>query len=361
MKKHLRLILAMCAASLVPALRAEQDVTNRLNLSARLGFNVSARFRGAGSFGIGAPAQPAPRFTPQGDRYNYDNGYVLRDISGNEGGQTWYWGYDQGGQISGNSILLSRATTRTTAAASSTEDAGLAPGAELTFSRQLGVKDRFRYGFDAAVNYMQLEFQDRSSASSTTTTTTDTYAFTPGTTPPSGPYQGSYEGPGYLISSTPLSSTTTTRPGGRATTPSGSETTPDSVVGRRNFEGDLWGFRLGPYLEIPMGTNWDISLSAGLAVGILDGSGTWSDSAAIMTPSGQRVAVTRSGQSGETGLLVGGYVAANVAYRISEHWSAAGGLQFQSLSSYEHDLGGRKVSVDLGQACFVTFGVTYNF
>src|SRR6187551_508199 len=122
MKKHLRLIIAMCAASLAPALWAEQDVTNRLNLSARLGFNVSARFRGAGSFGIGAPAQPAPRFTPQGDRYNYDDGYVLRDISGNEGGLTWYWGYDGGGQISGDSILLSRTTTRTTAAASTTED-----------------------------------------------------------------------------------------------------------------------------------------------------------------------------------------------------------------------------------------------
>jgi len=345
MKKQLHLILVIGAVTMFTArLRAEQDVTNRLNVSARFGFNVSARFRGVGSFGAGAPSQPSPRFTPGGDRYNYDDGYVLRDSSGNEGGQTWYWGYDSGSQISGNSILLNRTTTRTTAAATSTDDAAPTPGAELTFSRQLGVQGRVRYGFEAAVNYLSLSFEDRSSASASTTRTTDAYGFTPGTTPPAGPYQGSYAGPGFVISDTPFSSSTTTTPG-------------DSVVGKRSFEADLWGFRLGPYVEIPLGTNWDVTLSGGLAVGILDGSGSWSDSIAT----GQGGTLTRSGQSGEVGMLWGGYAAANLSYRISKHWSAEGGVQFQCLSSYEHDLGGRKVTMDLNQTLFVTFGATYNF
>src|SRR5256885_10986486 len=41
----------------------------------------------------------------------FRSGYVLTDVSGNLGGQTWYWGYDDSAsQISGNTILLNRST-----------------------------------------------------------------------------------------------------------------------------------------------------------------------------------------------------------------------------------------------------------
>ena len=345
MKKQIHLILALGAATVfITPLRAEQDVTNRLNFSARVGFNIAARFTGAGSFSVGAPSRPMPRRTGEGDLYNYDDGYVLRDISDNAGGQTWYWGYDGGGQISGNSILLSRSTTRTTGADANTDQAGPSPGAELTFSRQLGVKGNKRYGFEVAANYLNLSFEDRSSASASTTRTTDAYGFTPGTTPPSGPYQGSYGGPGFIISDTPSSSSTATAIG-------------DRVLGKRDFEANLWGFRLGPYLEMPLGTNWDFSISAGLAVGILDGSGTWSDTMAA--PSGGTI--TRYGRISDVDVLWGAYGAANLTYRLDEHWSATGGFQFQSLTSYKHDMGGRKMAVDFGESIFLTLGVTYTF
>src|SRR5207248_6705068 len=57
------------------------------------------------------PQPASSRLTPRGDRYNYDDGYLLTDTSGNYGGQTWYWGYDNSAnQISGNTIMLSRST-----------------------------------------------------------------------------------------------------------------------------------------------------------------------------------------------------------------------------------------------------------
>src|SRR5882672_7958373 len=87
------------------AVSAEQDLqtylnsTNRVTLSVRYGFNVSGKFKGIGSsFAPGAPLAGGRR-TPRGDNYNYDNGYVLTDISGNAGGQTWYWGYDSASQV----------------------------------------------------------------------------------------------------------------------------------------------------------------------------------------------------------------------------------------------------------------------
>src|SRR5690348_15347737 len=92
---------ALIAASLWASAtaQAQQDVTNRLTFSGRVGFNISARFKG-----ISAPPPTASgRRTPNGDPYNYDDGYVLTDVSGNLGDQTYYWGYDDSSrQISGN-------------------------------------------------------------------------------------------------------------------------------------------------------------------------------------------------------------------------------------------------------------------
>src|SRR5438093_447177 len=112
--------------------------TNRLSLSARLGFNVSVRFHGLTVL----PAPPAPsRTTPRGDMYNYDDGYVLTDISGNAGGQTWYWGYDDSSrQIQNNAILLSRTTVGPGASPSTTLDDEPSFGAELAYQRLLGTK-----------------------------------------------------------------------------------------------------------------------------------------------------------------------------------------------------------------------------
>src|SRR6266478_5921027 len=118
---------------------AEEPDTNYLNrvtVSARFGFNLSAKFRGL-------PTLPQPissRLTAHGDRYNYDDGYVLTDISGNAGGQTWYWGYDNSAsQISGNTILLGRSTAMGSSPAVSL-DSDPSLGAEIVYRRQLGAR-----------------------------------------------------------------------------------------------------------------------------------------------------------------------------------------------------------------------------
>src|SRR5262245_12957082 len=192
-------------------------VTNRLTLGARLGFNISARFKGTPS---GWVVPPNPRTTPSGDPYNYDNGYVLTDSSGNFGGQTWYWGYDNSatypaGQISdgvafpGNSILLSR-TTPNTSFSSPSKDDTVSPGAELAYTRWLGQIKSASIGVEIAANYQSLSVHNSGTFYGGGTRVTDAYPYAPGTTPPtatpSNPYQGAYGDEGFLIGANPVSS-----------------------------------------------------------------------------------------------------------------------------------------------------------
>jgi YD repeat-containing protein len=319
--------------------------TNRLNrfsLNARFGFNISAKFRSMSGISLTAP----PRTTPDGSQYNYDDGYVLNDISGHAGNQTWNWGYDQAGQIAGNTILMSRSTVSADAPdGAGTGGGGSQCGFEFTYDRELGNRDKLHYGLEAAVNYMNLSLKDTSVSSGNVSRLTDAYPFTSGTTPPPTPpaYQGSFNGPGFLLGYTPVSSTTT--PGGA------------TIVDQRNYDADIWGFRLGPYAEYPLSQNIDLWFSGGLAVAVVDGSASWKETASI-AGGGTMVG---SGGGSDLGLLGGGYLSAQVSWQLSEHWSAAGGVQYQCLGTYEHNFGGQAMQLDLSKSVFITIGLGYSF
>lgn len=352
MKKAFDKTLLWTVAVLVAATgnAAAQEFTNRISASARFGFNISGKFKGIGHGLFNAPA-PNPRRTPSqpgrpdGDLYNYDDGYVLSDISGSVDGLTSYWGYDSAGQISGNSVLLSRATDISSA---SGRDQCVDPslGAEVAYNRHLGVWGRKRYGLEVALNYQSIGFSDNSAYSADLTRLTDAYGFEPGTTPPQAPYQGSYAGPGFLLDYNRTGpSITSVVPGGAV------------IDGHHRFDADLWGCRLGPYLEFPVTERWNISLSAGLAVGLLDAEASWSESARL--PNGG--VVSASGQGDRFDVLWGGYARADAACDLGKNWSLLFGLQFQSLDGYEHDFAGRGVELDLRRSLFVTVGIGKSF
>ena len=206
-------LVVLTVAMFTLAARAEEEdiVTNRLSFSARLGFNISARFKGVNATPIGPPrnprSTPSQPGRPNGDPYNYDDGYVLTDVSENYGDQTWYWGYDSSSQISGNTILLSRTTRTTAGGATGSFDDDPSLGCELTYNRLLGVKGDARYGLEVAVNYLNLSLHANDTYRGAATRETYAYPFTQGTTPPgtaTGPYQGSFTGPGFVIGDTPV-------------------------------------------------------------------------------------------------------------------------------------------------------------
>lgn len=345
MKRNSQLWISLVALGLFATLTVVAQpgpATNRLTFSARFGLNISAKF--SGSTALAVP--PSTRTTPDGDTYNYDNGYVLPDVSGSGDGQTWYWGYDDSSSqvdSTANTILLSRSMGTATLSSPEMDDPSI--GMELTYTHELGFTDNFRFGFEGALNFMNIDLGGSGSYNIRGTRTTDAYAFTPGTTPPSGSYEGTFNGPGFVISSTPSSSTTTMA--GSIGTASGS----------RDFEGNLWGARLGPYAEFYLNDDVSVSLSGGLAVGWLNSSVSWNES--LVFNNGSSVVDTGSGD--DNALLVGGYLAANLYWRISEHWSAAGSLQFQSLGNYDESFGTRRVELDLSQSFLFSLGASYDF
>lgn len=347
MKNHPSILSALAVALFASsAFAADQTDTNRLNrfgFSARIGFGVTAKFKSLGQLSLAAP-----RTTPNGNAFNYDDGYVLTDISGNAGDQTWYWGYDGPGQISGDSILMHRSTVLPnlgSAQGRTDDDPNL--GGELTYNRELCTSGRWRFGLEAAVNFMTFGLDDRRPLSASVSRLTDTYPFTPGTTPPIAPptYQGSYDGPGFVIGATPTGSTTVIVPNGA------------TVTGQRKYDADIWGFRLGPYAQIALCTNVDLTLSAGLAAGLVCDSASWNETINV-TGGGT---ATSTGRGSDTGLLLGGYASAKATWHLSERWSLDGGVQFQSLGVYNHSLGGRKVELDLSKSIFIVIGLGYSF
>ena len=334
-----RLLLAAALIILVPVVAGASDpVTNRFTFSGRFSLNIKAKFQDVGRV-LPAP----PRTTPDGANYNYDDGYVLTDSSGNFGGQTWNWGYDNSAsQISGNTILLSRsAASGRSASASADSDPGL--GAELAYDRLFIVRDKFRFGLEAAANFLDLSMQKSSTFSRNVTRTTDAYPFTPGTTPPlanpAQPYQGSFGGAGFVIGDTPVSSTPSIIPG-------------TIVTAHRRLDSNLWGFRVGPYVEFPLSETFSLWASGGFAFGILDNSLGWREST---------LAGLTSGSGRDASLLLGGYAGVNVSWQFSDQWSAVAGAQYQNLGTYVHTFGSQRVELDLSQSIFLTVGLGYSF
>ena len=353
----LLILAAHASAQSSPGDVIYQDATNRVSLSLRFSLNINAKFRGIGGGLNPASYNGHARKTPDGAAYNYDNGYVLTDVSGNAGNQTWNWGYDNANQVNtGNHTI---AFDRTTAAAngnsssSADNDAGT-PGFEVAYDRQLGVKENWhnmRYGIEGAFNYQPISINNNSTTGATATKQTDTYGYTSGTTPPGYnqpgqlPYQGSYNGPGFLINVPPGTST--------AVIPNATVTSQD------DFSANLWGFRLGPYLEFPFGKKeqFTLSLSAGLSVGLLEANESWKQTVAIPG----NATITTHGGGNDFNVLWGGYASLNADYRLSENWGVIGGVQFQDLGTYNHSFDGRKVSLDLSQSVFFLAGISYTF
>ncbi|HZF02075.1 MAG TPA: hypothetical protein VE344_09295 [Methylomirabilota bacterium] len=304
------------------------DSTNRLTLSLRFGLNINAKFKGVGT-GLVPNSSGAGSTTPNGDRYNYTDGYVLNDSTGNAGGFSSYWGYNDAGQYNAGANTF---TFHSAPSAHSDNDKPL--GVELTYDRQFGEKEDWhnvRYGLEAAVNYMKISLSDNDVSGNT-----DVYQF-PAPVPPPPGFQGSFNGnPGDpVISVPPISST------------------PGAFLSHDDFNGDLFGGRLGPYAEIPLTEKLALRASGGLAIGLLYSSMSWQQT---MVSVG-----SMSGGGNNFDVLWGGYASLDATYQLSERWGLDVGAQFQDIGKFNHSYQGRGVELDLSQSLFVEAGVSYSF
>ncbi len=323
---------------------APKESPNRFGASFRMAFNVTVDFENVGAF-----ASPAGlRTTPDGAPFNYDDGYVLTDSSGNLLGYTRYWGYDSASQVPGDGTLVMHTTSSTGNSVAAPNDNPF-PGFEVTYHRELGGGQRLRWGLESAFNYMNVAISDSRPLAINASRVSTPYqlpALEGGgfVSPPPAPY---YHGADLspegnpVISATPL--------------PSSTANTLLALAGTRDFEADIFGFRVGPAFDLALGTRATVSLSGGLALALVYGEFSFTETIAQPSVPGA------SGSGSDHDLLVGGYVAGNIAYKLAADWDVFGGVQFQKVGQYSLSAHGETAVLNLDQSIFVVVGVSYAF
>lgn len=318
----------------------QQSVFGRLTLGYRGAFNINATFQSSGAI----PARSNPGPAPGGAmNRTYDDGFNLVDSSGNAGGLTSFWGYQNSAQLPGNDTLVMSSSQLSGVAASTEIDDGPQHGLGLTWDLPIRRDGPWRWGIEATFGFSDLAFQSVKNTPGDVVRISDAYALN-GITPPVAPYSGTYSGPGPLIGDVP-SRTTTTIPGA------------STVTLQNQLDASLYEMQLGPYLEIPLVRRLSVVLSGGGVLAWIDSTLESAESAVM--PGGGVLEVR--GQDSKSEVLFGGFVSGQVNFSVTSHLNVAAGAQYQYLPRFEQSAGGQSAKIDLSGSVFVTAGVGVTF
>jgi hypothetical protein len=359
MKKSTILWQALLATSsfVIPSgdNQAGDSFLNDLTFSGMVGLNIDAKY--------------GPRVNASGGDYNYLDGYVLPDSSGganpNPGSTyptiTHYWGYDNSARqvndstdpnysanfnpaLPNQSILFTQSAGGNLGSRAFDNDPRL--GLELSFDRELGEHGKWTYGVEAALNYMHLCLHEDGTSTGQGSQVAYPYFFPSVVNSPPLVYQGTPSvqsgSPNFEIGNVPNPI---------------AGTVPVSVTENDQLDADIWGFRLGPYLQHPLGQRGMIRFSGGLAAVLVDASGSWMQQ---LTVNGIPDPAA-SGSGSGTDVLWGYYVGATASYDLSKRWAVNAGVKFQDTGTYKENFGGRLAEIDLSQSVYITVGVSFKF
>ena len=360
MNKNINLkIISSLLALAAPAARAQDlaptatESPNRFGINYRMGFNTQVNFKNLGGFTM------PTRLTPDGAPYNYSDGYVYQSAFTGAPNLTWNWGYDAAPApykqyALGDPNVIFHQFTSPADVSSTGNEATPQSNFELTYNRELLRGKGWRAGLEAAAGYGWLSVHDSRPLAADVNVASDAYAvpIDPVTgygitrfADYPGPHQGDFVHPTGLLSdvATPLPGQVV--PGGA------------SITGSRQFEADLFGFRFGPYFEVPLSRRVSLDFSGGLALAYVNSTFKFNQTVTIAGVGTQ----SQSGSGSHSGWLPGGYVAGNISVALSDKWALVGGVQFEDLGTYTQNLNGKQAVLDLSNSIFVTVGLSYSF
>ena len=321
---------------------------NRISLKASFNFGIKTDFTSATPNNTGALVPGVNR--------TYDDGFVFRDISGNAGGTTWNWGYNTAGQslaadpaapfLGASSLAFHSVNSLADGQTRGSRDK-MVPGIELTYEEVLGrfhitEKRRVNIGILTSFGYMKLNQRDSGSLAGLVGLTTDKYA--PGAVlPPLAPYAGSFGAAGPLLPDVPAD---------RALTAVAATGTVNNKL-----EGSLYGFSIGPFLEIPLHDRVSLTLGGGL--GVVYASTRYTYNETVVVPG--VVTATRSGRVSADDWLFSGIARANLYVGLSEAWSWELGLAYQYAGNSRSSVQGKSSNLKLDGIMTVNTGLNYAF
>lgn len=325
---------------------------NQVRLSARMGYNISARLDNLGSAGQSFPQPPPPKDPTQhfqsATGVTYLDGYVGIDESGNAPlpgqtqGRTFYWGFARQDQIAdlnqdgtADTLLLTHSASGSLLQQFKNDPQ---PGLEISYARQLGQRaDGSTLGIETAFSYTSLDLNSHGIADPRVLGVDAFSLGNPPIVPPSVvPYTGPYQleppfgAPSIYDTPTHL---------------------PVSVDA--SFDAAIYGFKLGPYFEFPLAKRLSFALSGGFNLLI-------ADSELRIQQSGPGLA-SRSVSESSLGVLPGCYAAGRLSLTASDSVNVFTGLQYESNGHHTQSLAGKRLDIDFWNALYWTFGVSYSF
>jgi hypothetical protein len=347
MKKLLiALTLALTAGLFAANLRAEDsfapiqktgdvpsDHSTWFSLGPQFGLNINARFNRIGNLNS-ASAGPA---TGGGVNRTYTDGFVNVDSSGNAGGQTWNWGYQNPSQAKGNMAFI----VSSTANGDLNQNDGPHAGFDLAFGRRLGPVLGGQWGLQAAFDFTAISIHDHQPLAGAGTLVSD--AFQLGAViPPQAPYSGSFNGPGPLLGDAPTRTTASTSV---------------MITGQRTLEAQIYVLRAGPYYEYFFGKRWSGRLGGGLVLAVADTKYSFNETIAF----GNGLVANNAGSSSGAELRAGGYLEGKLLFAVTPDTSLFAGAQYENLGTFSRTAGSEQARLDMGRAVYVLFGFQLSF
>ena len=323
--------------------------TDRIGLGYRAALNISAKFSGLGGYNnlntpgvAGAtPATAAPGTIVR----TYDDGFIGVDNSQNAGGTTTYWGYNNSSQVVNGAIQMHSSSSSANA---STGDVGneLRNGIELSYFQPLGGKNHWRWGVEGALNWTPISLRDSHPLTGDVFTLTHAFDLG-GVTPPVVPpvYVGQLDGAVPQLGTTATDLGPTTQPGAA------------TIAGTRSIEANLFGLRLGPYLEYEFSRTVSVDLGGGFSGGLMDSKFSYADLVTINGLGSQ----ASSGKEHSLGFIYGGYVRGQVTYKLGKHVALFGGAELDSLNDFTQSAGVAHAQINLGTIISFTGGLRLSF
>jgi hypothetical protein len=363
--KPVRAFIALALPILLAAAASAADGTrdpNRFGLRGIVSFNIKTEFTSATPTAlIGA----GPAFGPAGnaDRF-YDDGYVRIDASGNAAGQTVFWGYQNLTQYTpAGGVPGAAGSTMAYHSAPSPADGALRrgrnegdPGFEAIYARDLGSFTvsggrRAHWGLSGTFAYTTLERRDRGTMTGAVLQTTDTYTLPVGSIPLAPTFQNltTAAGPGGLLN---VSGPTPGDIFTRATAAAAATATIDNKL-----EANLYGFKIGPFLELPLTDTVGLSLGGGLAAVMVSQNYDYAHSLVVTGGATS----TRAGTGRQEEWLLGTSLYARLAWEFRSNWSLNAGIEFQRAGRSTTAAGTQTASLTLNTVLTATLGLNYGF
>jgi hypothetical protein len=315
--------------------QAQYDPDWRVNIraGAMIGFNIKANFSTSGQFNL---AENLPAGV-------YDDGYVRTDQTGNAGGLTSFWGYQNASQVNSetHSLLMRQASTYSAATSGSGSDSPYI-GAELAGGVGLWRGNNWRLGLELGCGVLPINIKNEQNLP--VNVNRNILSFDTGTiVVPTAPYNGGPSGVGPLINATPKSVA--------------GDTIAGAFSGTQTLDATLVAVKLGPTLFWDVSRYVGLQAGAGPAIGIVPGNLKFDET--VQLPDG--TSPHNSGEISSTKVTFGGYVNLLATFHVGKNADVYLGGQYLPLGNANFGGNGRNAELKLDGQINLMAGINWPF